>query len=61
MNNKGLNFFKEAKAELKKVNWPSKQQTINYTLIVVGLSLAVAIFLGALDFVFSYILRYFIK
>jgi preprotein translocase subunit SecE len=61
MNNKGLNFFKEAKAELRKVNWPSKQQTINYTLIVVGLSLAVAIFLGALDFVFSYILRYFIK
>jgi preprotein translocase subunit SecE len=61
MNNKGLNFFIEAKAELKKVNWPSKQQTINYTLIVVGLSLAVAIFLGALDFVFSYILRYFIK
>jgi preprotein translocase subunit SecE len=61
MNNKGLIFFKEAKAELKKVNWPSKQQTINYTLIVVGLSLAVAIFLGALDFVFSYILRYFIK
>lgn len=53
-------FIKEAKTELMKVNWPTKQQTINYTLIVIGISLAMAFFLGGLDFIFEYILKTFI-
>lgn len=53
-------FILEAKAELLKVNWPSKNQTINYTLLVIGMSIAVALFLGALDWIFSYILKTFI-
>jgi len=57
MFNKIVNFVKEARVELKKVNWPTKQQTINYTLIVIGLSIAVALFLGGLDFVFSSVLK----
>ncbi len=55
-----IQFIKEAKAELMKVNWPTKQQTINYTLIVIGISLAMAFFLGGLDFIFEYILKTFI-
>ena len=57
MANKAVDFVKEARVELKKVNWPTKQQTINYTLIVIGLSIAVALFLGGLDFIFSEILK----
>lgn len=53
-------FVKEARVELRKVNWPTREQTIKYTGLVVGLSLAVAIFLGALDYLFEYILRTFI-
>lgn len=53
-------FLREAKAELLKVNWPSKGQTINYTLIVIGISIAVAIFLGGLDYFFEYLLRTFV-
>jgi preprotein translocase subunit SecE len=59
--NRIIAFFKEAKAEMMKVNWPSKKQTINYTLIVIGLSLSVAAFLGSLDYIFSQILKGFIK
>jgi len=59
--NKIINFIKEAKAELRKVNWPSKKQTVNYTLIVMGLSLIVAVFLGGLDYSFGYLLKIFIK
>ena len=55
-----INFIKEAKEELRKVNWPTRQQTINYTLIVIGASLAVAIFLGGLDFGFSKAIERFI-
>ncbi|MCX6765537.1 MAG: preprotein translocase subunit SecE [Candidatus Moranbacteria bacterium] len=58
--NKVVTFIKEARIELKKVNWPSKKQTINYTLIVIGISLAVAAFLGGLDYVFGYLLKVFI-
>lgn len=57
MANQLIQFLREAKAELLKVNWPSKKQTINYTLLVIGVSIAVAIFLGSLDYFFNYILK----
>jgi preprotein translocase subunit SecE len=53
-------FLREAKAELLKVNWPSKMQARNYTLTVVGISIAVAIFLGGLDYIFEYIIKTFV-
>lgn len=53
-------FLREAKAELLKVNWPSRNQTINYTLIVIGISIAIAIFLGGLDYFFEYLLKNFV-
>ncbi len=58
--NKITTFVKEARVELRKVNWPTREQTIKYTALVVGLSLAVAIFLGALDYLFEYIIKVFV-
>jgi preprotein translocase subunit SecE len=55
--NKIVQFFKEARVELMKVNWPTKQQTINYTLTVIGISIAVALFLGGLDYFFEQVLN----
>jgi preprotein translocase subunit SecE len=55
-----VNFLKEARAELSKVNWPNRQQTINYTVLVIGMSIAVAIFLGGLDYFYGYLLKTFI-
>ena len=53
-------FLKEVRLEVKKVNWPTREQTWHYTLIVVGVSFAVALYLGGLDFVFTTILNRFI-
>jgi len=50
------NYIKASIEEMKKVTWPTKKETYNYTLLVVGISLAVAVFLGALDYLFSWIL-----
>jgi preprotein translocase subunit SecE len=50
-------YFKEVILEMKKVNWPTRQETLRYTLIVIGISLAVAIYLGGLDFIFTRILK----
>jgi len=53
-------FFKEVLAETKKVDWPTREQTLKYTLIVIGISLGVAMFLGILDFIFLKILSKFV-
>ena len=45
---------------MKKVNWPSREETIRFTLIVLGASAVVAAFLGSLDFIFSDLLSCFI-
>jgi len=45
-------LFKGIFTEGKKVDWPSRQETLRYTLVVVGISIAVAAFLGTLDFIF---------
>lgn len=58
--NKVINFFVEAKGELMKVNWPSQKDLVRYTVLVVVISLAVAIFLGALDTLFSYLVERFL-
>lgn len=44
------NYFVGSYAEMKKVSWPTKQQTINYSLLVIGLSLSLAAFFGILDY-----------
>ncbi|OGH91415.1 MAG: preprotein translocase subunit SecE [Candidatus Magasanikbacteria bacterium RIFOXYD2_FULL_39_9] len=46
-------YFVGAFHEMKKVTWPTKSQTINYSLVVIGLSIGMALFLGLLDYVFE--------
>ena len=53
-------FFKEVWTESRKVDWPSRQRTLKYTALVIGISAGVAVFLGALDFIFVSILSKFI-
>ena len=50
-------FFREVKLEVKKINWPTKKETLQYTLIIIGVSVVVAVFLGGLDFLFTLILN----
>lgn len=47
-------YFTSAYAEMKKVSWPTKKQTTNYSLIVIGLSLGMAALLGVLDYIFNW-------
>lgn len=47
------NYFKEAIAEMKKVVWPTRKQTITYSAIVIALSVGTAIFFMALDQLFN--------
>lgn len=50
-------YFKEVRGEMKHVSWPSRRQTIIYTLVVIGVSLATAVYLGVWDYLFSLLLK----
>ena len=54
------NFFVESRQELRHVNWPTRKEAIRLTMIVIGISLGLAVFLGAFDYLFSYIIETFI-
>ncbi len=47
-------FLRDVKVELSRVSWPTSKQTLQYTYVVIGMSLGVAVFLGALDALFGY-------
>lgn len=51
-----LRYIQESKAEVSKVSWPRRAQSLQYTLIVVGVSAVSVIVFGGLDYVFSTIL-----
>ena len=55
-----VGYIKESRAELKKVVWPTRQETINSTVAVIVISGSVALFLGGLDFLFQFILNRFV-
>ena len=54
---KVITFLKEVKTETKRVNWPTREETIRYTLIVVGVSLVVAAYLGGFDIIIRFIIK----
>ncbi|MEO5928100.1 MAG: preprotein translocase subunit SecE [Patescibacteria group bacterium] len=43
-------YLRSSKAELQKVSWPSRKDTIRYSSLVLGISLVVAIFFAGLDY-----------
>ena len=57
ITNKISTYVKESIEEIKKVTWPTRKETKNYTILVIGVSLAIAAYLGALDYVFNFILE----
>lgn len=60
MITKPIQYIKEAQVEIKKVTWPTRQQSLQYTTIVIVISVVATIILGGLDMLFNYILTTFI-
>lgn len=55
-----LNYLKETKGELAHVNWPTRRQSIVFSVVVVVVSVIVALFLGLFDFIFARVLALFV-
>jgi preprotein translocase subunit SecE len=52
-----FDYIRETQAELKHVSWPTRKQALAFTFLVIGLSIAVALYLGLFDFIFTYLLE----
>jgi preprotein translocase subunit SecE len=46
-------FVKEVRSELRKVAWPTRQETINYSIIVLVALIIMTSFIAGVDWVFS--------
>ena len=51
--NKIQKWWRETVGELRKVTWPTKEEALKMTKIVIVVVLATALFLGVVDFIFS--------
>lgn len=51
------NYISDTMEEMKHVSWPTKKQTLMFTLVVIVISIAVAAYLGFFDYLFSLGLR----
>jgi preprotein translocase subunit SecE len=49
----GFQFFRETVGELKRVVWPTREQNTRLTILVIVISLAVGVLLGAVDLAFG--------
>lgn len=47
--------------ELKKVTWPTKNETIRLTIIVVGISLIIGLYIGIIDVLLAKALEFITK
>jgi len=50
-------YFRESRIELKKVNWPSREQTVNLTIVVVVVCIALSLLLFGFDYLFSSLVK----
>ena len=51
---------REVISELRKVTWPSREEAVRLTIMVVAVSLAMGVFLGTVDFIFSRLVTRFL-
>lgn len=51
------NYWKSVKAEIRKVNWPSKKDLFNYTLVVIVTCVLLTLVIWGLDLLFQSLLK----
>ncbi|MDM8528061.1 preprotein translocase subunit SecE [Anaerolineales bacterium HSG24] len=52
-----VKYYRETRAELYKVTWPTREEARTLTLIISAVTVAMAAFLGVFDYVFQVVVR----
>ena len=58
---KVINYIRDSIDEIKRVQWPTRQQTIRLTGYVIGVSLGIALFVALFDYIFKELLSLLIN
>lgn len=56
-----IQYLKEVHVELGKVTWPTREEATHLTIIILLASLAVGLYVGGLDVLFTSLLGTFLK
>jgi preprotein translocase subunit SecE len=56
-NNAIAHFYRETVGELRKVSWPTRDEAMNLTMIVIVVLVGMAIFLGLIDLIGEQLLQ----
>lgn len=56
-----VTYLKQVREEVKKVDWPSKKQTLTLTVVVLIISVAIALYLTGLDYVLNKFIEFLIS
>ena len=46
-------YLRETVREIKKVSWPSREQTTEMTVLVLAVSIVIGVYIGVIDFIFQ--------
>ncbi len=57
----GMQFVQEAKAELKKVTWPTRKETTGITGVVIVTVALLCVYLGVVDWLLAELIKYLIR
>ncbi|MCH8050010.1 preprotein translocase subunit SecE [Patescibacteria group bacterium] len=52
-------YLRDTKGELKHVSWPTQKQVLVFTVLVIAISIAVSLYLGLFDFIFTTAIDFF--
>ncbi|GIV97309.1 MAG: hypothetical protein KatS3mg057_1966 [Herpetosiphonaceae bacterium] len=53
-----VRYIRESVSEMRKVVWPTQQETIRLTGVVIGISVVIGLLLGAADFMFTTLIQF---
>ena len=56
--NRVVHYFRETRAELRKVVWPTREEAINLTVVVVVTIVAMSAFFGVIDYLLTGLFRF---
>ncbi|MBI2474571.1 MAG: preprotein translocase subunit SecE [Candidatus Taylorbacteria bacterium] len=48
-----IDYIKETRVEMSHVSWPTRNQAMGFTALVILFSVAVAAYLGIFDYIFT--------
>lgn len=51
--NRVVRYLRATRSELRKVVWPTREEAINLTIVVLAVTVGMSVLLGLIDFLFA--------